>query len=122
MMIFTNEMTKVQQRSRSVIEPFVLLLSPFAPHVAEELWGLLGHQPSVSQQPWPIFDPAMTVSERMIIPIQVNGRLRAKLDVAVDTSRDEIEQLARAEAAEWLQGNEPKKVVYVEKKLLNFVV
>jgi leucyl-tRNA synthetase len=122
MMIFTNEMTKAQQRSRSVIEPFVLLLSPFAPHVAEELWALLGHQPSVSQQPWPVFDPTMTVSERMTIPVQINGRLRAKLDVAVDTSRDAIERLARAEAAEWLQDKEPKKVIYVEKKLLNFVV
>ena len=122
MMIFTNEMTKVPHRSRSAIEPFVLLLSPFAPHVAEELWALLGHQPSVSRQPWPIFDPAMTVSERMVIPIQVNGRLRAKLEVAVDTLRDEIERLARAEAAEWLQGKELKKVIYVEKKLLNFVV
>ncbi len=122
MMIFTNEMTKTPQRARSVIEPFVLLLSPFAPHVAEELWSLLGHPPSVSQHPWPIFDPAMTVSERMTIPIQVNGRLRAKLEVAVDTSRDEIERVARAEAAEWIQGKEPKKVIYVEKKLLNFVV
>ena len=122
MMIFTNEMTKAQQRPRGVIEPFVLLLSPFVPHVAEELWGTLGHQPSVSQQPWPIFDPAMTLSERMTIPIQVNGRLRAKLDVAVDTSRDEIERLARAEAAEWLEGKESKKVIYVEKKLLNFVI
>jgi leucyl-tRNA synthetase len=122
MMIFTNEMTKVQQRSRSVIEPFVLLLSPFAPHVAEELWSVLGHRPSVSQQPWPAFDPALTVSERMTIPIQVNGRLRAKLDVAVDTSRDTIERLAREEAAEWLQDREPKKVIYVEKKLLNFVI
>ena len=122
MMIFTNEMTKAQQRSRLVIEPFVLLLSPFAPHVAEELWDVLGHQPSVSQQPWPIFDPAMTLSERMIIPVQVNGRLRAKIDVPVGTSRDEIERLARAEAAEWIQGKESKKVIYVEKKLLNFVV
>ncbi|MGQ0555839.1 MAG: leucine--tRNA ligase [Nitrospiraceae bacterium] len=122
MMIFTNEMTKAQQRSRLVIEPFVLLLSPFAPHVAEELWDLLGHQPSVSQQPWPTFDPAMTLSERMIIPVQVNGRLRAKIDVPVGTSRDEIERLARAEAAEWIQGKESKKVIYVEKKLLNFVV
>jgi leucyl-tRNA synthetase len=122
MMIFTNEMTKAQQRSRSVIEPFVLLLSPFAPHVAEELWALLGHQPSVSQQPWPVFDPAMTASERMTIPIQVNGRLKAKLDVAVDTPRDAIERLALAEAAEWLQDKEPKKVIYVEKKLLNFVI
>ncbi|CUS37511.1 leucine--tRNA ligase [Candidatus Nitrospira nitrificans] len=122
MMIFTNEMTKAQQRPRSVVEPFVLLLSPFAPHVAEELWDLLGHPPSVSQQPWPVFDPAMTMSERMTIPVQVNGRLRAKIDVPVGTPRDEIEQLARAEAAEWLQGKESKKVIYVEKKLLNFVI
>ena len=122
MMIFTNEMTKAQQRSRSVIEPFVLLLSPFAPHVAEELWAVLGHRASVSHQPWPTFDPTLTVSERMTIPIQVNGRLRAKLDVSVETSREEIERLARTEAAEWLQGKEPKKTIYVERKLINFVV
>jgi leucyl-tRNA synthetase len=64
----------------------------------------------------------MTLSERMIIPVQVNGRLRAKIDVPVGTSRDEIERLARAEAAEWIQGKESKKVIYVDKKLLNFVV
>lgn len=122
MMIFTNEMTKAQQRPRAVIESFVLLLSPFAPHLAEELWGMLGHEPSVSQQSWPVFDPAMTVSERMTIPIQVNGRLRAKIDVSAEASREEIEQLARAEAAEWFQDHKPKKVIYVEKKLLNFVI
>ncbi len=122
MMIFTNEMTKAHQRPRAVIEPFILLLSPFAPHVAEELWNLLGRQSSVSQQPWPIYDPAMTVSERMTIPVQVNGRLRAKLEVAIDTSPDEIERVARAEAAEWIQDKETKKVIYVDKKLINFVI
>jgi leucyl-tRNA synthetase len=122
MMVFTNEMTKADQRSRSLIEPFVLLLSPFAPHLGEELWRLLGHQPSVSQQPWPVFDPALTVSDRLTIPIQVNGRLRAKIDVGSDATREQVEGLARAEAVEWLQGKEPKKVIYVEKKLINFVV
>ncbi len=122
MMIFTNEMTKAPQRPRAVIEPFVLLLSPFAPHLAEELWSVLGHQPSVSQQPWPTFDPAMTVSEHLTIPIQVNGRLRAKVEVPAEAVREDIERLARAEAAEWLQGKEPKKVIYVDKKLFNFVV
>jgi leucyl-tRNA synthetase len=122
MMIFTNEMTKAHKRSRSVIEPFVLLLSPFAPHVAEELWSVLGHHPSVLQRPWPTFDPAMTVSERVTIPIQVNGRLRAKIEVPIDAVREDIERLARMEAAEWIQGKDPKKVIYVEKKLLNFVI
>ena len=122
MMIFTNEMTKAEQRPRAIIEPFVLLLSPFAPHLTEELWSRLGHQPTVSQRPWPALDPALTVSDHVTIPIQVNGKLRAKIDVAAGSAREEIETLARAEAAEWLQGKELKKVIYVEKKLVNFVV
>jgi leucyl-tRNA synthetase len=122
MMVFTNEMTKLEQRPRNVIEPFILLLSPFAPHLAEELWATLGHRPSVSQEPWPEFDPALTVSDRLTIPVQVNGRLRGRIDVGADAGRAEIEALARKQAGEWLQGREPKKTVYVEKKLINFVV
>jgi len=122
MMVFTNEMTKAEQRSRALLEPFVLILAPFAPHLAEELWEVLGHKPSVSQQPWPIFDPALTVSDRLTIPIQVNGKLRTKLDVGSDATREQVEGLARAQITEWLQGKEPKKIVYVEKKLMNFVV
>jgi leucyl-tRNA synthetase len=122
MMVFTNEMTKAEQRPRALLEPFVLLLSPFAPHVAEELWVILGHAPSVSQQPWPQFDPALTVSDRLTIPVQVNGKLRGKIEVAADTARDMVERAAREIVAEWLQGSEPKKVIYVEKKLVNFVV
>ena len=122
MMVFTNEMTKLEQRPRSLIEPFVLVLSPFAPHLAEELWALLGHRPSVSQQPWPAFDPALTVSDRLTIPIQINGKLRGKIEVGPDVGRQEIEAFARQEAAEWLQGKELKKIIYVEKKLINFVV
>ena len=122
MMVFTNEMTKAEQRSLAILDPFVLILAPFAPHLAEELWAVLGHQPSVSQQPWPIFDPVLTVSDRLTIPVQVNGKLRAKLDVGADVTREQVEELARAQIAEWLQGKEPKKIVYVEKKLMNFVV
>jgi len=122
MMVFTNDMTKTERRPRALIEPFVLLLAPFAPHLAEELWGMLGHQPSVSQQPWPRFDPAMTVSDRLTIPVQINGKLRGKIEVGGGASREQVEALAREEAGEWLQGKELKKVVYVEKKLINFVI
>jgi leucyl-tRNA synthetase len=122
MMVFTNEMTKLEQRPRSLIEPFVLLLSPFAPHLTEELWALLGHPPSISQQSWPQFDPALTMSDRLTIPVQINGKLRGRIEVGADVGRQEIEALARKEAREWLQGKEPKKIVYVEKKLINFVV
>jgi leucyl-tRNA synthetase len=122
MMVFTNEMTKLEQRSRSLLEPFLLLLSPFAPHVTEELWERLGQAPCAGQQPWPTFDPALVVSDRMTIPVQVNGKLRSKLEVEVTMSRSDIERLARTAIAEWLNGKEPKKVIYVEKKLINFVV
>jgi leucyl-tRNA synthetase len=121
-MVFTNEMTKAEERSRALLEPFVLILSPFAPHLAEELWEVLGHQPSVSQQPWPTFDPRLTVSDRLTIPIQVNGKLRAKLDVGADATPEQIKELARAQVAEWLQGKEITKLIYVGKKLINFVV
>ena len=122
MMVFTNELTKLEQRPRALLEPFVLILSPFAPHLAEELWEKLGGRTSVSQQPWPAFDPALTVSDRLIIPIQVNGKLRGKIEVGVDTSREEIERLSRAQISEWMQGKEPKKVIYVQNKLINFVI
>lgn len=122
MMVFTNEMTKLEQRPRQLLEPFVLLLSPFAPHLSEELWERLGHAPSAGQQSWPEFDPALVVSDRWTIPIQVNGKLRGKLEVDAGTSRDQLEPMAKQEVAEWLQGKEPKKVIYVEKKLMNFVV
>ena len=122
MMVFTNEMTKAERRSRAVIEPFVLLLAPFAPHLAEELWVILGRMPSVSQQPWPTFDPGLTVSDRVTIPVQVNGKLRSRIEVEHDAPRDLIERLSREQIVEWLQGKEPQKVIYVEKKLINFVV
>ena len=122
MMVFTNEMTKLEQRPRRLLEPFVLLLLPFAPHLSEELWERLGQQPSAGQQPWPQFDPALVVSDRLTIPIQVNGKLRGKLEVDAGASREQLEPLAKKEVAEWLQGKEPKKVIYVEKKLINFVV
>jgi leucyl-tRNA synthetase len=122
MMIFTNEMTKLDQRPRALLEPLVLLLSPFAPHVCEELWEKLGHQPSITKQPWPVYDPALVASDRFEIPIQVNGKLRGKIEIAADVSREQVERLAKEALKEWLRGQEPKKVIYVEKKLINFVV
>jgi leucyl-tRNA synthetase len=124
MMVFTNEMTKLGERPRALLEPFVLLLSPFAPHVSEELWEVMGHEPSVAHQPWPRYDPALVISERLTIPIQVNGKLRSKIEVPADSSEEQVVTLARQDAklVEWLQGKQPRKVIYVEKKLVNFVV
>jgi len=109
---------------REAAEALILLLAPFAPHVAEELWETLGRAPSVAQQSWPSYDPALVASERLTIPIQVNGKLRSKIEVPADSSEEQVVALARQDAklAEWLQGKSPRKVIYVEKKLVNFVV
>jgi leucyl-tRNA synthetase len=124
MMVFTNELTKLDRRPRLLLEPFVLLLAPFAPHLCEELWERLGRPPSVSRQPWPSFDPALVVSDRLEIPIQVNGKLRSRIEVPADWTEEQVVDLAKQDAklAEWLGGKPPRKVIYVPKKLINFVV
>ena len=124
MMVFTNEMTKLDARPRTLLEPFVLLLSPFAPHLCEELWARLGKTPSLAYESWPAYDRAFVVAERLTIPIQVNGKLRSRIEVPADATEQQVVTLARQDAklSEWLQGKQPRKVIYVEKKLVNFVV
>jgi len=124
MMVFTNELTKLGRRPRALLEPLVLLLAPFAPHLCEELWERLGHAPSIARQPWPAFDPSIVVSDRIEIPIQVNGRLRSKIEVSADWTDEQVVALAKQDAklVEWLRGRPPRKVIYVPKKLVNFVV
>ncbi len=124
MMVFTNELTKLDRHPSALLEPFVLLMAPFAPHLCEELWERLGHAPSVSRQPWPSFDPALVVSDRLEIPIQVNGRLRSKIEVPADWTEEQVVALAKQDGklTEWLQGKPARKVIYVPKKLVNFVV
>ncbi|MGB0910396.1 MAG: leucine--tRNA ligase [Nitrospirales bacterium] len=124
LMIFSRDITKEGPLPRDSAEAFVRLLAPMAPHVAEELWEALGHEPSVARQPWPGYDPALIVATEMTIPLQVNGKLRSKIQVPADWTKDQI--MAQAEQdtklQESLQGKVPRKVIYVEKKLVNFVV
>ena len=76
MMEFVNHLTKLEARPRAALEPLVLLLSPYAPHVAEELWAVLGHADTLAYEPWPTFDPALTKADEIEVPVQVNGKLR----------------------------------------------
>ena len=100
------------------------MLAPFAPHIAEELWERVGNTPSIALQTWPTYDPALIIREEMTIPLQVNGKLRSKIDVPADASKEAILAMARKDekVVEWLKGVTPRKVIYVEKRLVNFVV
>lgn len=124
MMEFTNELTGHDVRPKSVLEPFVLLISPLAPHLAEELWELLGHAQSLAYEPWPSYDPALLVENEIEVPVQVNGKLRGKITVPADAAQPAIEAAAKSDAtvAANLSGKTVVKVVYVPGRLLNFVV
>lgn len=124
LMVFVRDITKDGPLPRASAEAFVLLLSPFAPHVAEELWEGMGNAPSLAHHAWPTCDPNLVTHEDMTIPLQVNGKLRSKICVPADADEEAVLDRARGDAkiSEWLKGATPRKVIYVEKKLVNFVV
>jgi leucyl-tRNA synthetase len=124
LMELSNHLNKLEARPRSVLEPFVLLLSPFAPHLAEELWHALGHPQTLAYEPWPAHDPALTRADEIEVPVQVNGKVRARLTVPADI--DEAALRERALADERVRaataGKRVVKVVVVPRKLVNVVV
>ncbi|HWE38738.1 MAG TPA: leucine--tRNA ligase [Isosphaeraceae bacterium] len=124
LMEFTNVFTAQETRPKAAMEAFALLLAPFAPHAAEELWEVLGHRETLAYQPWPSFDPALLKDDEVEIPVQINGKVRGRVVVAADADRDAIERAARADekVAAFLEGKAVKKVVVVPGKLISFVV
>jgi len=124
MMIFVNEVTAQAARPRALLEPFVLLLAPYAPHLAEELWEKLGHKQSLAYEPWPKYDEALLKESTVTVVIQVNGKLRDRIEVPGDISQAELEKLALANerVKEFLAGKQVKKVIVVPGKLVNVVV
>ena len=124
MMEFTNFFTKQTVRPRSVMKSFVLILSPFAPHIAEELWQLLGGKQTLAYETWPTFDEALTKDAEIEIPVQILGKLRGKVIVPADSDQDTILAAAQADPriAELLTGKTIVKSIVVPGKLVNFVV
>jgi leucyl-tRNA synthetase len=123
-MIATNELGDQQCRKRSVLEPLTILLAPFAPHIAERLWHLLGHPESVHQQSWPQFESKFLEESNILYPIMINGKKRAELLVGKNVSKEEARDLALAlpEVQKWTEGNAPKNVIVVPGKIINIVL
>ncbi len=123
-MICVNEFAKANVRAKDFFETFAVLLAPYAPHLAEEIWHKLGHQESIQKAPWPKANPALLVMDSMKIVIQVNGKLRGEISVATGATQEEIfsAALANEEVKKYMEGKEIKKKIYVPKKLVNFVV
>ncbi|MGZ3650264.1 MAG: leucine--tRNA ligase [Bdellovibrionota bacterium] len=123
LMICVNEFTSQKANNRAVLETLLVLASPIAPHIAEELWAKMGHKESIERSLWPKADPRWLVNDSMKIVVQVNGKLRGEFTCAASTAEPEIFALAAAleEVVKFTEGKEIKKRIYVPKKLVNFV-
>ncbi|MEI6072908.1 MAG: class I tRNA ligase family protein [Verrucomicrobiae bacterium] len=123
MMVFTNEFVNAKPRPKEALRILLPLLSPFAPHLAEELWSRLGFEGAASAQPWPVHDESLLVESEIEIPVQVNGKLRDRIRVPIQATKDDIEAIARASAkvADATAGQTIVKVIVVPGKLVNIV-
>ena len=123
LMTLANHFGSRATLTRENWETFLILLSPFAPHIAEELWSRLGHEDLVCTRPWPTFDPEQAKEETIEIPVQINGKIRARLTVDAAIESADLEQLALADekVKTWTDGKTIRKVVVVPGRLVNIV-
>ncbi|HPI66935.1 MAG TPA: alpha/beta fold hydrolase [bacterium] len=124
MMILVNALEKEEAIDKDIWERFILILSPFASHLAEELWQNLGHSESIQKEKWPEYDPNLIQAEEFELVVQINGKVREKILVPQEISETEVKELVlkNEKVLKWLGGKEPKKVIYVKGKLVSIVV
>ena len=123
-MICTNELTALKCNKRAILEPLVIAIAPFAPHMAEELWSLLGHTQSITKESFPKWEERFLVEDAFEYPVSFNGKVRFKLSMPLTATNADIEVAVKAapESTKWLEGKEIKKMIIVPKKIVNIVI
>jgi leucyl-tRNA synthetase len=124
-MICVNELTDQKCHSKAILEQLVILLSPYAPHISEELWTILGHQAgTISTAQFPTFNPDFLVEDEIAYPVSFNGKMRLKVALSATLSAKEVEEavMALPDTQKWLEGKAPKKVIVVPGKIVNIVL
>jgi leucyl-tRNA synthetase len=123
LMEFVNYFTGQAVRPRSCMESFVLMLSPMAPHICEELWQVLGHSESIAHASWPVLDPRYILESSVEIPVQINGKVRGRITIAADADQNELEQAALSDpnVKKHLEGHSVRKIIVIPKKMINIV-
>ena len=124
LMEFTNAAVRWPSLPREIARRFVVILAPLAPHIAEELWARLGATESLAYAPWPQVDPAYLERDTLEVPVQVNGKVRGRIEIPADATEDEVLDIARADSnvARHLGDHEIKRAIYVPRRIVNFVV
>ena len=122
-MVCVNKLGELGGVGREVLEPLSVLIAPFAPHIAEELWHQLGNEGTVCAASWPECDEQYLVEDTVKYPVQFNGKMRFTIDLPADADQQKALEAVKAapEAAKWLGDKEPKKVIFVPKKIINIV-
>ena len=125
MMILVNRMTNGEcQMTKEMLEKFLIILAPFAPHLSEELFESLGHKDSIFKQRWPAYDKKLVVDEEVTIALQVNGKLRDTIEVERGIEEEDLRSKIKAlpKVKTYLEGKEIKKFIYIKDKLVNIVL
>ncbi len=122
-MVCVNELTDLKCHKTAVLEQLLVLLTPYAPHMCEELWAAIGNSGSVLDAPFPVFEEKHVVESMKEYPVSVNGKLRTTINISLDKEAAEVEQIALANeiVQKWLEGKEPKKIIFVKGKMINVV-
>jgi leucyl-tRNA synthetase len=123
-MICVNELSDLSSRKKLILEQLLILLAPYAPHVSEELWHSLGHQQTILDASYPVFEEKYLMESSKNYPVAVNGKTRSTLNLPADVTADDAENAALADPSvqKWLEGKPPKKVIFVRNKMINIVV
>ncbi|MEI8203840.1 MAG: leucine--tRNA ligase [Bacteroidota bacterium] len=123
-MICVNELNDLKCNKRAILQPLCILISPFAPHIAEELWSLLGNTDSISYATFPEFNEGYLVESAFTYPVSINGKLRSKISFPVDMETAEMEKqlLSNEDLQKWLNGQTPKKIIIIKSKIINIVI
>jgi len=123
-MICVNELTELKCHKKCILEKLLVLLSPFAPHIAEELWGQLGHTESLAYEPWPAFETDLAKEKEIELAVQIRGKIKDKITIAADATEEQIKELALAseKVQDAMDGQKAKKIIVIKSRLVNIVV
>jgi leucyl-tRNA synthetase len=123
-MIGVNDLTDLKSHKKEVLEKLLITLSPYAPHIAEELWHLIGNPGSVLNENFPKVEEKWLAETSKAYPVAINGKTRTEINIALDATQQQVEEIVLANEAviKWIDGKPPKKVIYVKNKMINVVV
>ena len=122
LMTLVNEFYKTKKVNKAELKTFLELLNPFAPHITEEIYEKIGAEKEISKMPWPIYDDDKTIDSKIEIPIQINGKLKATVEINLDSSEDTVKNLVHDKIKDILKDKDVIKEIYVKNKIYNIVI